>query len=144
MEPAHTHRQVGDPPSSPKRCAGRSSVMHCGGAAGTLGGHHNGDASGGTWEQKRLRRAVPQASNAGFPRGCIGTIATYTAACLVLYWWAGWFGWMVLAAPGLIIMVVTAVRVLHGIGLLAVANHTLGRRGQRCVLVYSRSPVWES
>jgi hypothetical protein len=51
---------------------------------------------------------------------------------------------MVLAAPGLLIMGVAAVRVLHGIGLLLVANHRMAQRGQRCVLVYSRSPVWES
>lgn len=101
-------------------------------------------ALGGTRERKRLRRAVPPASTAGFPRGCLWTIATYTAACVVLYWWVGWFGWMVIAAPGLLITGVAAVRALHAIGLLVVANRTLGRRGQRCVLVYSRSPVWES
>jgi len=102
------------------------------------------DALGGTQEKKRFDRAVPPASSAGLPRGCFWTIAAYTAVCIAFFWWGGWFGWMVLGAPGLLITVVAAVRVLHGIGLLVVANHVLSRRGQRCVLVYSRSPVWES
>ena len=102
------------------------------------------DADGGSREQKRRRRAVPPASNSGFPSGCLWTIAVYTATCVVLYGWVGWFGWLALAAPGLLVTAVAGVRVLQGIGLLLVANHRMARRGQRCVLVYSRSPVWES
>ena len=69
---------------------------------------------------------------------------TYAAVCLILYRQTGWLGWVLLAAPALILTVVAFGRALYAIGLLVIARLRLGLRGQRCVVVYSRSPIWES
>ena len=98
----------------------------------------------GTRERKRLRRAVPGALSSGLASGCIWAVVTYAAVCLVLYRQTGWLGWVLLAAPALILSLIAFVRALYAIGLLMMARLTLGRRGQRCVVVYSRSPIWES
>ena len=97
----------------------------------------------GTQEQKRLRRAVPDALSAGTGVGCAWAIAGYAAFCLWKYSHSRWLGWVLLAAPALIITTMALIRAAYGIALLAVARFILEPRGVRCLLVHSYSPIWE-
>lgn len=98
---------------------------------------------GGTQEQKRLRRAVPSALSPGFAVGCAWAILGYAAFCVWMFRHSGWLGWVLLAAPALIITTITFLRAAYGIALLAIARFILERRGVRCLLVHSYSPIWE-
>jgi hypothetical protein len=97
----------------------------------------------GTQEQKRLQRAVPDALSAGTAGGCVWAIAGYAAFCLWMYRRSGWLGWVLLAAPALIIATIALIHAAYGIALLAVARFVLEPRGVRCLLVHSDSPIWE-
>jgi hypothetical protein len=96
----------------------------------------------GAQEQKRLRRAVPDALSAGTPAGCAWGIAGYAALCLGMYSQSGWLGWLLLAAPALIVTTTALILAAYGIALLALARFILAP-GVRCLLVHSNSPVWE-
>lgn len=88
---------------------------------------------------------MPGALSPNLGAGCIWTPIVITAVvCLGLYRQTRWRGWALLATPAVILIAGALLHGLYTIGLLLLAVVTLRRRGQRCVLVYSRSPVWES
>ena len=98
----------------------------------------------GTQEAKRRYRAMPGAVSSNVAAGCIYVVAAFAALCVIAYRRTGWTGWLILAAPGLLVVAVALTRAVYGWALLLAARATLGRRGVRCLVIHSDSPAWQA
>jgi len=96
----------------------------------------------GTKERKRALKAMPPRIDAGSP-GCLGAILGFLAPCLLFYWATQSRWWLVLAGPGVLLLVIGATKQIYGLMLLAESRRRLESRGIRCLVVYSESPTWE-
>ena len=76
--------------------------------------------------------------------GCFLAVLLYVLACSLLFWWSGRWTWLVVAAPVAIGVVLVAVEKLLGLVLLHRARLQFESRGIRFILIYSRSPNWET
>lgn len=101
------------------------------------------NTSVGTRERKRAAKAAPPRLDVASP-GCIGAFAVYLLLCTALYW-AGRSTWsLALAAPAVLLLIVTVTNEVRGLILLAESRRHFAPLGIRCVVVYSNSSVWEA
>jgi hypothetical protein len=92
---------------------------------------------------RRRRRAVPPVLESA--RGSLTfalVVTAFAAVCLLLYSYLKWSVWLLVAVPALALMVVMTAMSVYERVLLFIAYLTLARRGVRCVVIYSQSPVW--
>lgn len=75
--------------------------------------------------------------------GCTGGLLGYLTLFFVLYWATGWWGWLVFAGPGILLLAWTVINGLRGLLLLAECRRAFEARGVRCLMIYSESPTWE-
>jgi hypothetical protein len=97
----------------------------------------------GTQERKRERKAIPSRVERTSV-GCLIALAGYLAICVALYQTTAWRGWIVLAAPGIVVAVLRVIRELRDLLVLVEARRTLQARGISCLVVYSDSPTWHA
>jgi hypothetical protein len=60
----------------------------------------------------------------------------------MLHWQSGWWVWLLIASPAVSLLVVVVASVIYEIGLLTLAHIIYARRGIRCLIIYSQSPLW--
>jgi hypothetical protein len=82
--------------------------------------------------ERRSARAISATVLAGFAAICVG-----------LYWQRGWSVWLLVATPAISLLVVIASSALYELALLIVVQLRLRRRGVRCIVVHSESPLWK-
>ena len=96
----------------------------------------------GTKERKRALKARPPRIDAIASPGCVGVVIGYLALCLSLYWATQSTWWLALAAPALLLLVVSVTDKILGLIVLSESRRLLESRGIRCLVVYSESPMW--
>lgn len=96
----------------------------------------------GTRERKRTARAIPPALETSHRRLAGGILTTFSGICGALYWQRGWWVWLLIAAPAISLLTALVASVIYELGLLTLAKLMFGRRGIRCVVIYSQSPHW--
>jgi hypothetical protein len=96
----------------------------------------------GTREQKRAARAAPAPLDKTQRFGCSVVLVLAGAICVSLYLGTGYIVWLVIGAPAGALLLVILANEISERALLLRAQSSLGRRGVRCVVVLSPSPVW--
>jgi hypothetical protein len=77
-------------------------------------------------------------------RGCLYIAVAYAAISVGLFWISRWWTWLVLAAPVGIGLAIAGITALRRFVVLAQSRAVFERRGVRFLVVYSRSPNWET
>ena len=97
-----------------------------------------------TQEGKRRRKAMPEALERSNSLGCLASLALWVVVCVAIFYATSWPAALAFAALGVLALGIIAFRYVYGLALLALAHWKWTRRGVRCLVVYSNSPVWES
>lgn len=85
---------------------------------------------------------MPPALAKPVPVGCLVSLVASVTICAVLFAATKSLGAFAFGAGTALVLVATLGGYLYGLLLLAVVRHRWTRRGIRCLLVYSESPVW--
>jgi hypothetical protein len=98
----------------------------------------------GTREKKRARKATPPPLGKPIPLGCVATFWLYLILCLIALGGTHRLAWLAAGAPGLLIAGFAFIRVVRRLALLAAVRSQWTSTSIRCLVVYSKSAVWES
>jgi hypothetical protein len=95
-------------------------------------------------EGKRAARAAPPPLRANWTRaGCAAALLLFGSVCVALYLWRGWTVWLVVAIPAVALLIILLAVTTYEHILLVLAYLVLQRRGVRCVVIHSQSPIWK-
>ncbi len=96
----------------------------------------------GTQEAKRRRKALPPPLTKRVPLGWLASLAVCLVAGSAIFARTMWGGAFLFAQLAALILAGIAAWYLYGLILLAIVWRRWGRRGVRCLVVYSDSTAW--
>jgi hypothetical protein len=94
-------------------------------------------------EQKRAARTMPPALEQSWRARVGAVLALCVTLCVWLFLRSGYYVWLVIALPASALLVVMMAATVYERWLLMRAQVSFGRRGIRCLIVHSQSPVWK-
>ena len=87
---------------------------------------------------------MPLSAGRHLPWGCVFSACVLLLICWALFASTGWTPLLVAAIPLAVGLLYAAVRYAYGLVLLVLVESRWTRKGLKCLIVYSDSPLWAS